>query len=81
MLTLMWVIFLGVRFEMEGWGKITPCIKLVTDPYLSSKCMSFSTKALLILLMSAFFCKKSAIFGQNSTFTLCNSVRAVLKIF
>ena len=44
MLTLMWVVFLGVRFEMEGWGKITPCIKLVTHPYLGSKCMSFSNQ-------------------------------------
>ena len=27
-LTLIWVCFLGVRFEV-GWGKITPCLKLV----------------------------------------------------
>ena len=31
--------------------------------------------------MSVFFCKKSAIFGQNITFTQSNSVRAVLEIF
>ena len=65
MLTLMWVVFLGVRFEMEGWGKITPCIKLVTHPYLGSKCMSFSTKALLILLMSAFFLQKISVFWSK----------------
>ena len=41
----------------------------------------FSTKALLILLMSAFFCKKPAFFGKNSIFTQSNSVRAVLDIF
>ena len=27
------------------------------------------------------FCKKSAFFGNNSTFTQSNSVRAVLEIF
>ena len=38
-------------------------------------------RAFLILLMPAFFCKKSAFSGKNSTFTQSNSVRAVLKIF
>ena len=29
-LTLIWVGFLGVRFEVEGGGgKITPCLKLI----------------------------------------------------
>ena len=28
-LTLIWVRFLGVRFEVGGRGKITPCLKLV----------------------------------------------------
>ena len=41
----------------------------------------FSTKVVLILLMSAFFCKKSAFFGKNSTFTQSNIVRAILEIF
>ena len=31
--------------------------------------------------MSAFLCKKSALFGKNSTFTESNSVRAVFEIF
>ena len=31
--------------------------------------------------MSAFFCKKSTIFGKNNTFTQSNSVRAVLVFF
>ena len=43
--------------------------------------LPFSTKALLILLMLAFFLQKSAFFGKNSTFTRSNSVRAVLEIF
>ena len=30
--------------------------------------------------MSAVFCKKSAFFGKNNTFTQNNSVRAVLEI-
>ena len=42
--------------------------------YVVSKNIPFSVKALLILLMSAFFAK-------NSTFTQSNSVRAVLEIF
>ena len=28
-LTLIWVCFLGVHFEVGGGGKITPCLKLV----------------------------------------------------
>ena len=32
-------------------------------------------------MMSAPFCKKIALFGQNSTFTQSNSVGAVLDIF
>ena len=49
--------------------------------YLISENIAFSVKAFLILLMSAFFCKKSEFFGKNGTFTQINSVRAVLKIF
>ena len=84
--------FLGVRFDVGG--KITPPrLKLVritletwnfalsTDPYVVSENIILSTKDLLILLMSAFFCKKAAFFGQNSTFTQSNSGRAVLEIF
>ena len=41
----------------------------------------FSTKVSLILVMPAFFCKKSALICKNGTFTQNNSVRAVLKIF
>ena len=93
-LTLIWMGFLGVYFEV--WGGITfprLCLKLVrimletsnwhwsTQTYLISKNIPFSTKLLLILLMSAFFLQKSGFFSQNSTFTQCNSVRAVLEIF
>ena len=49
--------------------------------YLVSKNTSFGIKALLILLMSGFFCKKSVFLGQNSTFTQSSSVRTVLEIF
>ena len=35
--------------------------------YLVSENIPFSTNTRLILPMSVFFCKKSAIFGQNST--------------
>ena len=46
------------------------------NTYAVSENIPFSTKAPLILLMSAFYCKKSEIFGQNSTQN--NSVRVVL---
>ena len=42
--------------------------------------MPFSIKALLILLI-AFFYRKSASFVKNSTFTQSDSVRAVLEVF
>ena len=92
-LTLIWVGFLGARFEVGNL--ITPllhppCLKLVrvmletcvsTHSYVVSENMLFSTKSHLILLMSAFFCKKSALCSQNSTFTQTNIVRAALRFF
>ena len=51
------------------------------NTYVASENIPFSSKALLILLVSAFFCKKLAFSGQNSTFTQSNSVRAVFEIF
>ena len=57
----------ALRKKLEMWH-------VSTDPYLVSGNISFSTKVLLILLMSAFF-------GQNNTFTQSNSVRAVLEMF
>ena len=52
-----------------------------TNRYVVLENISFSIKALLILLMSALFSNKSAFFGKNSTFTLRNSVKAVLETF
>ena len=49
--------------------------------YAVSENITLSNKAFLILLMPAFFCNKSAFFGQNSAFTQSNIVRVVLKIF
>ena len=50
--------------------------------YVVSETILFDTKALLILLMSAFlFLQKISIFGKNNTFTQSNIVRAVLEIF
>ena len=86
--TLIWVDFLGARFEV-GRGKITPRplsktrqsfatnLKFGTSKhsYVVSENITFSSKPLLILLMSAFFAK--TFFGQNSTFTQSNNVRAV----
>ena len=51
-----------------------------SNTYAVSENILFSTKALLILLMSAFLCKKSFV-GKNSTFTQSNNVRAMLEIF
>ena len=41
----------------------------------------YSTKGLLIVLMLAFFVKKSVFFGKTSTFTQSNIVRAILENF
>ena len=41
----------------------------------------FSTKTLLILLMSVFFSKKSAFYVKNSTFTQSKGMGALFKIF
>ena len=50
--------------------------------YVVLENIPFSTRALLILLMSAFSLQKNQpFFGQNSTFTQSTSVRAALKIF
>ena len=73
-LTLIWV---------RWGGNYPPCLKLVRIMVenLVPENIPFSAKELLIFLMSEFFCKKSAFFGQNSTFTQSNSVRPVLEIF
>ena len=47
--------------------------------YVVSENISFSTRILLILVMPAFFFKKSTFFGKISTFTQSNSVRTVLE--
>ena len=62
--------------ETENWH-------VSTYPYVVSENIPFSTKAFLILLMSAFFCKEIAFFDQNSTFTHSNEscVRDNLVLF
>ena len=52
-----------------------------TRPYVVSENIPFTAYPPLILLMSAFFCKKLTFFLQKSTFTQSNSVRAVLEMF
>ena len=87
LLTLIWVGFSGVHSEVWGMGVLPPlphpCLKLVrimletwnlVRKYIHICSFRKYTKALLSLLMSAFF-------GKNSIFTQSNSVRAVLKIF
>ena len=68
-LILIWVGFLGIRFEVgvggeEGWVYYSPpCLKVVrimlesTHPCVVSENMPFSVKALLILLMAVLFAK------------------------
>ena len=75
--------FLGVRFEVWGEG----AVKLLESKYISTHThvisgnIPFSTKTFLIFLMSGVFCKKSAFFEKNSTFTQSISMRAVSEIF
>ena len=87
-LTLIWVGFLG-------GSKITPLppsktcsnyagnFKFGTQvhTHIVSENIPFRSQVPLILLTSAFFCKKLAFFVQNSIFTQSTSVRAVLEIF
>ena len=56
LLTLIWVGFSGIRFEV-GWEESPPP---PTQTYVVSENIPFNTKVLLILLMSEFFGKKSA---------------------
>ena len=79
-------LFRGSFKGEEERYKITTCLKLVrimlkleiwhvsTNTYVVSENIPFSTKAVLILLMSIFF-------AQNSTFTQSNSERAALEVF
>ena len=57
---------LELCWELEIWY-------VDTHTYLVSENIPFSTKAHLILLMPAFFCKISLCFGRNSIFTQSNS--------
>ena len=91
--TLIWVGFLGVRFEV-GWGggKITPCLKLVRimletsdltrkyTPIFSFRKYTFYCLGCLKFADVSIFLQKTRVFVQKSTFTQSNSVRAVLKI-
>ena len=81
---------LEVQFEVGGGTKITPCLKLVwimlerwnfVHKYTHICSFRNSTKAFLLLLMSAFFLQKTNVFGNNSTFTQSNNLRYVLDIF
>ena len=53
-----------VKIMLETWNLVHG-----TNTYTVSENIPFSTKTSLILLMSAFFCKKSAFFGKINTFT------------
>ena len=77
LLTLIWVSFLGVRFEVFMCvGGIHPRLKLVRSMLDTSnlarkyrhtctfKNIPFSTKAFLILMMSAYFKKKSVFLAK-----------------
>ena len=69
-LTLIWVGFLKVCFALEE-GEITPCLNFF-------RIVNFVGP--LILLRTAFFCKKSAFFSKNSAFTQSNSMGAEFEI-
>ena len=84
-LSNIWLMFNSLkRFIMHDFWEL--CQKLQiwhvsTHSHVVSENTPISTKAPLILLISALFCKKSAFFGKNNTFTQTNSMRAVLEIF
>ena len=74
-------LFRGAFWGVEVFFEVFEIWYVSTHTYAVSENIPFSTKTLLILLMSAFFCKKSVAFGNNSTLTQSNSVRAVLEFF
>ena len=96
-LTLIWVSFLGVRFEVwKGGGVgdiITPCLKFVRIMletwYLvrkytlvsSFKKYTFQYQDFLNFDDISNFLQKISKFGINRTFTLSYKVRTVLEIF
>ena len=67
-------LFRGSFWKLQIWH-------VRTHTYIVLENIPFSTKVLLILLMSVYFCKKSVFSGNNSTYTQSNIVRAVLEIF
>ena len=86
MLTIIWVHFLGVSFEVEERLKLTQstisCLKPVRIMLETWQLLrmyihicDFSTKAFLILLMLVFFFFQNiSFFGKNSTFTQSDRV-------
>ena len=72
LLVVNWISTKIKNYKLEIW-------QVSTHAYVVSENTPFNTKAFLILLMSAFFRKKSVFFG--STFTQSNIVRAVLESF
>ena len=93
-LTLTWVGFLGILlWGGRGGSKITPCLKSVKITLETSNLArkykhicsfrkyTFQYQGPLNFADVSIFCKKSAFFGKNSTFTQSKSVRAVLDIF
>ena len=64
------------KIMLETWNLVCKCTHKC-----SFRKYTFSYETLLILLMSAFFCKKSAFFGQNSTFTQSNIVRVCYRFY
>ena len=77
----------------EGRVKLSLCLKIARimletsnlarkyTRICRSENMLFSTKALLILLLSTFLAKSHTFFGQTSSFTQRNNMRSMLEIF
>ena len=88
-LILIWVGFLGVRFEVWGSGvegvklvAVMLQLKILVRKYThmrSFRKYNFFYQGPLKFADVSIFCNISAFFGKNSTFTQSNSVRAVLK--
>ena len=73
LLTLIWVGFSGIRFEV-GWEESPP-------PYTnicSFRKYTFQYQGPLNFVDVRIFWQKISIFGNNSTFTQSNIVRALL---
>ena len=77
--TPIWEGLLGIRFEVDGGDN--PQSRTRQNYARKQTVGTVQYQGLFNFADISIFCKKSALFGRNSTFTLSNNVRPFLEIF